>query len=338
MEEGRFHTMGTIAHIVSDLDGAVEEARTELERLEGLWTRFRPTSDISRLNRAGGRPCPVAPETATLIGHGCAAWELTDRLFDISVYDALIQAGYDRTFELLDPDLAPPAASGPDARAYEPIEPTRTPDDILVDRHAHTVRLPDGMHIDLGGIGKGRAADLVAERLRTAGGEHHVVNLGGDLRAHGGRPDGSPWRVAVTDPDHPTVTRCVLALRDGAVATSTSRQRRWSVDGESRHHLIDPRTGRPAESSLISVTVVSRETLLADVLAKAALIADQHDAFRLLRRFGAPALLVTEDGDWLATPELTPFIETDSATVVDATTVPPSPGAPHAAPVERIPA
>lgn len=335
MEEGRFHTMGTIAHVVTDLDGAVEKARTELDRLEGLWTRFHPTSDIARLNRAGGRPCPVAPETATLIGHGRAAWQLTDRLFDISVLDALVEAGYDRTFELLDPDPVPRAPSVDEvhARTYEPIEPTRTPDDIVVDRFAHTVRLPDGMHIDLGGIGKGRAADLVAERLQAAGGEHHVVNLGGDLRAHGGRPDGAPWRIAVTDPDHPTVTRCVLALRDGAVATSTSRRRRWSVEGESRHHLIDPRTGQPAESSLISVTVVSRETLLADVLAKAALIADQHDAFRLLRRFGAPALLVTEAGEWLATPELTPFIEPDSATVVDATTF-----AAHAAPDERIPA
>jgi thiamine biosynthesis lipoprotein len=336
MDESRFHAMGTVAHLVTDAVGALEPARQLLEELEARWSRFRSTSDVQRLNHAGGSTCTVAPATATLIGHACAAWNLTDGLFDITVHDDLVAAGYDRSFELLDLD---PRSGAPEARrSGGRPRPAATPEDISVDRAASTVRLPPGLHIDLGGIGKGRAADLVADQLLAAGSGHHVVNLGGDLRAAGGRPDGSPWRVAVTDPHDPDRVRCVLAVRDGAIATSTSCRRRWSVCGEPKHHLIDPRTGAPSTSSLVSVTVITREALMADVLAKAALVADQDDAFRLLRRFGAAALLVTEDDEWLATPELTAFLQPDSAMVVDAErTLAPSASA-AALPDERVPA
>jgi thiamine biosynthesis lipoprotein len=156
---------------------------------------------------------------------------------------------------------------------------------VTVDLERSTITA--GEPIDLGGIGKGAAADLIVRELGgdVAGG---CINVGGDLRAWGEPPDGATgWSVAV---DAAGVTVSVV---EGAIATSSTERRRWpTVDGDA-HHLIDPRTGRPAVSDLRAVTVVDESALAAEVLAKAALIAGSVAAADVLR--GAPALLHTDD-------------------------------------------
>jgi thiamine biosynthesis lipoprotein len=321
VDERRFHVMGTVAHVMADDAELIDLAVLQLDELEELWSRFRATSDVSRVNRSEGQPCMVQRSTATLIQLACDASRLTDGLFDPTVHDALVQAGYDRTFELLEDDSGAHPTTGSRTTAGPPIargpHPCPGPLAIDLDRTEATVRLTAGAHLDLGGIGKGRAADLVVAALHGAGSRAVLVNLGGDLRVAGMHPDGGPWRVGVADPADPERMVCTLHLDSGAVATSTTAKRRWTKDGHEAHHLIDPRTGHPASSNLTSVTVIANNAVLADVLAKAALIAGEVDGLRLLHRLGVAALALNDAGEWLATAPLKDHLDAEGIVLVD---------------------
>jgi len=141
--------------------------------------------------------------------------------------------------------------------------------------------------MDLGGIGKGRAADLVAEELIDSGvATGGCINLGGDLRAFGRGPEDAPgWAVGLEEPDDDDSVMLVVGLADGALATSSTTRRRWrSEDGAERHHLIDPRTHEPAATEVRSVSVIAASAMRAEVHAKASLIAGQptDDALPML--------------------------------------------------------
>jgi thiamine biosynthesis lipoprotein len=180
---------------------------------------------------------------------------------------------------------------------------------VELDHVVRAVRLPRGVALDLGGIGKGTAADEVSAELLDAGvpGVTGVlVNLGGDLRARGEAPQPHGWVVAVDDPLE-TGRTGLLALAEGAVATSTKLRRTWTRGERSLHHLIDPRTGAPAESGVASVTVVAGEAWRAEVLAKAAFVAGPADGRALLEGAGVTGLLVTDDGDVLELEGLAAF-------------------------------
>ena len=234
-----------------------------LGHLEAWWSRFVPSSDLCRINAGAGQAVEVQPETLGVVELAIAAWALTGGRFDPSVLPALVAAGYDRPFTAI-------AAAGP-APVDRPTNPTPAPGcaDVAVDVDAGTIRLPVGVQLDLGGIGKGHAADIVARELLASGATGACVNLGGDVRVTGSPPDGAGWTIAVQHPleDASIVT---LALADGAVATSTTAYRRW---GDDAHHLIDPATGLPSRTDLLAVTVVAGEAAWAEVIAKAALLA-----------------------------------------------------------------
>jgi thiamine biosynthesis lipoprotein len=164
----------------------------------------------------------------------------------------------------------------------------------VIDRAAGTVRLPAGVRIDLGGIGKGSAADRVAAGLRERGVTAACVALGGDVRAFGSGngPDGRGWAIPVEDPDDPGRVRFTHVIDDGAIVTSTDRFRRWRRDGHDHHHLLDPATGLPARTGLRAVIVADRSCARAEVLAKTAFVAGRSDGAALLARFGAEGWFV----------------------------------------------
>ena len=136
------------------------------------------------------------------------------------------------------------------------------------------LRLAAGTALDLGGIGKGLAADLVAEEMRTAGAAGVSVNVGGDVRVVGAPPDPAGWVVGIDlDPDPDSGVTLTVALAGGAVATSSRLRRRWSSDAGEQHHLVDPATGRPARSGWASVSVVAGQAWWAEVLAKVVFLA-----------------------------------------------------------------
>ena len=288
--------MGSRAHVivVGGPRGLADAAAARIERLENLWSRFRAGSDTSRINLAAGEPVSVAAETVELVERAVEGWRLTAGAYDPTLLGPVIRAGYDRTFDLIP------------ARAHAGRSDAR-PACAGIETGPGRVRLPAGSGFDPGGIGKGLAADIVSAELLAAGARGACVNLGGDLRVAGEGPDGGTWTVAV---EHPGAAApiALLGLAGGAVATSTTLRRRWLVDGEQRHHLIDPRTGAPSATGVDLAAVVAGRAWLAEVLAKAVLLAGWRGEAGVLGDTGAEALTVAVGGRIHTTPGLAAFL------------------------------
>ena len=265
--------MGTTVEILLDAqDGqrALEAAESEFERLEQIMSRFRPTSELSALNRNGS--IDASPELADVVGLALDARSRTSGRFDPTVHDALVAAGYDRTFEELplDGPQRPAAACG---GAVEVV--------------GRRISLANGVRLDLGGIGKGYAAERVAELLALDG--PCLVSAGGDIAVRGVPPAGA-WAIAVDE-------RLTLGLEHGGLATSGVDRRRWRQAGEEKHHLIDPSTGLPAVGDLVRVTAIGRDAVDAEVLATTLLLAGETVA----AQSDEPAVLLTSNGRILTT-------------------------------------
>jgi thiamine biosynthesis lipoprotein len=289
--------MGTWAHVivVGGRRSAVHCARRRIEELEMRWSRFRPESEVSRLNRAAGRPVVVSADTAVLVARALAGCRGTAGRFDPTVLGAVLDAGYDRPFAEIGGRAPANAASGLSSGAAA----------VAVDEMVGTVALPPGVGFDPGGIGKGLAADLVVGELLADGAEGACVNLGGDLRAEGA----GPWRVDVADPFDGTRPPVVsLTFDAGGVATSSRLGRTWQQDGALRHHLIDPTTGRPASTGVAAVTVLTGDAWRAEALAKAALLAGVAGAFDVLASARATGLVVDDAGTVHHADDLDPFL------------------------------
>ena len=304
----RFRAMGTRAHVL--IEGPPELlplACREVDRLEQLWSRFIYESDISRLNRAAGAPVEVDPATIELISRAIEGWQITDGLFDPTLLNELVAAGYDRDF-----DEVRSAGGGP-MPASAPRRPPSAGLSVSVDVHGLTASVAAEVGFDSGGIGKGLGADLVAAVLRREGATAAMVNLGGDLCA-GGAPADGPWTVELDNPFDPSGPPAVqLVLRDRALATSTSLVRRWQQQGKERHHLIDPRTGSPCESDVASVSVIAEHGWLAEALAKAALLAGVDRALQLLAANAATGLVVDWQGQVHPASGLQPYLSIPEA-------------------------
>jgi thiamine biosynthesis lipoprotein len=271
-----FRAMGTEMELLLDAqsDAPLVEAELELRRLESLLSRFLPESELGRLNEAGS--LEVGPELLELTELALDARERTGGRFDPTVHDALVAAGYDRSFDLLDP--ASPSVAGGDARCGGAVE---------VDRGAGRIALEPGYRLDLGGIAKGWAADRVVTFLSQAG--PALVNAGGDVAA-----TGAAWPVGVETP----CGSLTLELVDGGIATSGRDRRVWQADGEERHHLIDPVTGEPAAGDVLTVTVAARSAAEAEVLATSLFLAGSVErAAAEADAKAIPAVLVGADGE-----------------------------------------
>jgi thiamine biosynthesis lipoprotein len=288
--------MGSDAHllVVGGPPCLADAAMARIDELERRWSRFLDGSEVSRLNREAGHFVAVSPDTILLIERGVAAWRFSGGNFDPTVLGAVVRAGYDRSFELLGREPGP--GRSPLGRGAEHVT-------IDGDR----VRLPAGTGFDPGGIGKGLAADLVCRRLLEVGAVGACVNLGGDVRVAGEAPTGVGWTIAIEHPWSPTPLTLV-GLLDGAVATSTTLRRRWQAGGQVRHHLIDPQTGQPSESDVNLATIVAGEAWLAEVLAKAVLLAGSQHPFDLIDDTGVEGLIVDEKGRVVASPGMDRYL------------------------------
>jgi thiamine biosynthesis lipoprotein len=289
-----FRAMGvqaTVAVVGGDRAGLALAARSRIDELERRWSRFIADSEVSRL--VPGAANLVSQDTYTLVECAVAGWRLTGGRFDPTVRDAVIAAGYDRSFEQLDG-----RAGATDVTRRSESEPVVVPgcEGIELDPVVSDVRLPEGVRIDPGGIGKGLAADLVVAETMAAGARGVLVNLGGDIRVVGESPDGSPWTVGVEDPFDPEREIARFVMADGAVATSSRRWRRFTGPDGPAHHLVDPRTGRPAEGSVEAATAVGGQGWAAEVYATAAFLAGAVDGVNLLGAAGLDGLVVTADG------------------------------------------
>ena len=274
---------------------AVAETRAFIEEFEQCLSRFRPDSELCALNSYVGDVVPASPLLRDAVTAGLIAAERTGGLVDPTLVDEIEGAGYNGSREGVEAaDLKTALLMAPERKPARP-DPARRWAMVEVDEEAGVIRRPAGVRFDSGGIGKGLAADLVAARLDAEHVAGALVNLGGDLRAVGFAPDGDDWTIDL-DPAASGLPLAQVSLERGAVATSTTLRRRWALDDEARHHLIDPATGRPAAGDLVAVSVLAAHAWQAEVLAKAALVAGIDAGTALIERLGADALLVDRHG------------------------------------------
>jgi thiamine biosynthesis lipoprotein len=284
--ETRLSTMGTRAHIaaVHGDAGLVEDAAARLAELHQKWTRFEASSEVSRINANAGQPVPVSAETVLLVGLAVEAWRQTAGRYDPSVLPAVLAAGYDRDFAELSDDTTGSGQAAPGVGC----------DGVIVDAASSTVMVPAGYALDVSGIAKGLAADLVVADLLDEGAIGACVNIGGDLRVEGASPKPGGWIVGVEHPGAHVLLDCIR-VRSGAVATTSRVKRSWGPAGARKHHIIDPATGLPADTGIQAVTVVADESWRAEAFAKAAFLAGAQDGVALLEAYGASGLLVRDD-------------------------------------------
>lgn len=284
MRTHAFRAMGTQVELLVDTDAdataVLDAAEAEIRRLESLLSRFDPDSELSRLNRLG-RLLPGA-DLARVVAAALAARVETAGRFDPTVLPALRAAGYDRDLAQVQAHDAGPA--GP------PVPAGGT---VRIDDRTGEIVLGVGVQLDLGGIAKGDAADRAVAILSQAGPAMAVV--GGDLAVSGPRRDGTGWPVAVDGAGD-----LVVSIDRGGLATSGTDRRRWSRDGASMHHVIDPRTGAPSHTDLQCATAAAPSAARAEVLATDLLLLGGAAARDRANHMHTSAVLVTADHTILA--------------------------------------
>lgn len=252
-----------------------------VRRLEQLWSRFLPWSEVSALNALDGRLGIVSHETFELIACADQARDATNGAFNPLMLEQLEFVGYDRSWEAIEDSDTP--LGEPQAVCTEPIE---------LFPAVRGVRLPTGARFDPGGIGKGLAGDLVARRLTELGAATTQIELGGDVRLSGREWSGGDWTVNVDDREHGAESAASIAIPEGGVATSSSVRRSWRRGNEQLHHLLDSATGLPALTDLAAATVVAPTLWWAEVMAKVAVVAGHRGAREQLEQLEMTGVLV----------------------------------------------
>jgi FAD:protein FMN transferase len=279
-----FRALGTDVRLIAtgfDARAAVAGAREAILDYHGRLSRFRPESELSALNGDPRLVADASPLLRSAVSAALWAAKRSGGLVDPCLLDALEAVGYARSYQR-DGSVPPPA--GPRLRAAP--DPRHRWRAVRVDDRAGTIARPPGLRLDLGGSGKGHIADMIADRLREF--DSWVVDCGGDIRIGGQR------EVEIAHPLRPTPA-ARLVVDDSAVATSSVVSRTWTTAGGRRaHHLLDPRSGQPVWTGLLTATALAPTTLEAETLAKMALLRGADEARAVLAAHGG--VLVHADG------------------------------------------
>ena len=257
-----FDTACAIGGIMAQelLDAAVERCQW----FEQTLSRTIATSDVARINAAGGEAVDVEPETATLLELALAYCTESDGLFDITI--GAVSSLWD-----FHEGVVPEAERLAEAVTHVDYHA------LQVDGQQVSLTDPKAM-LDLGGIAKGYVADVLVDELAAAGVSSAYVNLGGNVKVLGTKPDGSAWRVGVRDPKPEAEGESSIArveLTGGSVVTSGLYERQFERDGQRYWHILDPRTGYPVKSDLVSATIVSERSIDGDGYTKPLFMMDR---------------------------------------------------------------
>lgn len=284
---------------------AVEAAGEEIKRLDRLMSAEDSASELFALNRDGKKV--LSEDLFYLLMRALELSEETDGLFDIAIYPVVKLWGFPtKQYQVPDEEMLAETLLRTD------------PADIRTDAEKSEVQfMKEGMSVTLGGIAKGYASSRVMDIFREYGVESGLVSLGGNVQAHGKKPGGADWKVAVQDPEGGTDYLGVLGISDKAVITSGGYERYFEENGIRYHHIIDPRTGKPAESGVVSSTIVSADGTLADALSTALYImgAEKAAAFWRERTDLFDFVLETEDGTLYVTEGIAGQFESGRKTV-----------------------
>lgn len=276
-------TVMTLEAYGQNADAALDEAVAEIERLDALWSIASSDGEIARLNAE--KQITASADTLALLTRAKEISAATDGLFSTTIAPLMEAWGF-TSGDYRVPDEAELSA----LLAHV--------DDEEIAISDSTVTIPADAKVDLGGIAKGFTSARVMEIFRENGVENGILSLGGNVQALGTKPDGSLWRVGLQDPADERALFATLELADKAVITSGAYERNFEQNGIVYHHIIDPRTGYPAESGLSSVTIVSDDGTLADGLSTALFIMGKEAAveFWRSRRDDFDMVLLADDG------------------------------------------
>lgn len=302
-----FEALGTFNEIIAfgENSAALEQAEARVCEINARMSVFQAESDVAHLNAAAGKAAvPVHTETLRLLEYAKHVAVSSNGAFDITIQPLIDLWGVGRKEERI-----------PTAREIRRIRRLVDIRALACDMNRGVAFLKKaGQGVDLGGIAKGYAADEVKRILQEHGVQSALINLGGNIAALGVRPDGLPWNVGV---QNPTGARGAylgtLKIAGDSVVTSGVNERFFIQNGRRFHHLIDPRTGWPAQSGLLSVTVVCARSLDADALSTALFILGFR-GLPLLREYGAEAVFAMENGQIFTTKGLAGRFHISSAT------------------------
>ena len=287
-----FDTVVTVTFYGAE-EGALEDLWALCSRYENLLSKTIPTSDVSRINAAGGQPVTVDPETWEILRRAKDISAMTDGAFSVTI--APISAMWDFT-------------GGTNRMPTEEARIAALPlvdDQKITLGEGNTVTLPAGMMIDLGGIAKGYIADAAAEMLkdRVYGA---ALSFGGNVYVLGNKPDGSVFRVGLQDPGKMTgIYMAVVGTKDNSIVTSGTYERFFEVDGVRYHHILDPRTGLSSTSDLSSATFIMTSSMDADALATACIVRGSEWSMNFAKQHDLDAVFITTDGKVLVTEGFT---------------------------------
>lgn len=299
-----FRAMNTDFLVAGVSASSAAAVREQVELAETTFSRFKPDSEISRINRSSGAWVPVSILTYEVLEDAMSAFASTEGLFSPFLGRVMQAAGYDRSFEELLPvqlqaeDCFHPITAASLALKNKLSEVLSAP--MEMDATGQRVRLSPGVELDLGGIAKGWTAQRAADGLIAAGVSGGLIDAGGDVVVWGREPEQGVWGIGVGHPFGGTEDIADLWLEGlTAVATSSIVKRRWQrPGGESVHHIIDPRTGKPAGSDLLQATVLSHDLTIAEQYAKCLLVLGSGEGISWLEKAcpNLACILVRRDG------------------------------------------
>lgn len=281
-------------------DQAIDDTFARIGRFGDLINFYSDTSELALINtNAGVRPVRVSADTISVIEKALLTSRKSDGAFDATIGPVMKLWDFHQKI----------APEREEVLRKLPLVDYRN---VVLDRDASTVFLKKkGMLLDLGGVAKGYAADLAVKNLREKGIPSALVAIAGDIRAYGAKPDGRPWKVGVKNPRQQSASDEIIAtldLLDRAISTSGDYERSFIRDGQRFHHLLDPKTGFPA-GTLMSVSVIAEDSVLADAFSTAVFILGRERGMEVLREMGMEAIIIDSHGTITATPGIRDRIE-----------------------------
>jgi len=265
----------------------LEEIPVWFEDWEQTLSRFRPNSELSRLNNIFDQPVEVSDTFWDVFQYALSAETITNGLVTPTVLDAMLEAGYDQNFDTL-----PRFQSGHGIQVLSAVNPLSV---VTWDEKSQTICLPYGVRLDFGGVAKGWAAHQTAERLKEYGSA--LMNAAGDIAISGPLASGESWKIGVRNPFEQGIDFETMNLNRCGVATSGRDRRHWTQNGLPRHHIIDPNTAQPAETDVMTATIVAPTVMEAEAAAKAVLILGGEEGLKWIESDPVLAgIIVLENG------------------------------------------
>jgi len=269
----------------SKRDEVLKKLEDKINELDDMLSTGKETSEVSRLNRGG--EAVLSPTMANLVKRSLDIYKKTDGLFDITIYPLMELWGF-------------PTKNYRVPSEKEIEEKLKLVGSDKIDFNEETRKISfknKGMEIDFGGIGKGYITDELVKILTDEKVESAIINLGGNVFGFRKKPDGSLWNIAIRDPNEPDKYMAAIRLEDSAVITSGGYERYFEENGVIYHHILDPRTGKPSESGLKSVSIISKDGTLADALSTSLFIMGEEKAIGYWKENGSnfDILLMTND-------------------------------------------